>query len=130
MRKQDKIVSNPLSFSLISSFSLCRLVNLVLLAADLLALLGPREVGDGDDEEAVEEIQSAFVQLHVRTQEFGLDNAACHLRCNNVNHGTGATYLFEVSAIPARALYQAKKAAARAKAPPAVMQLPLPDWRR
>ena len=49
------------------------------------------------------------------------------------NGATWSSYLLELSAIPASALYQAKNAARIPKAPPALMQpslgAPLPFWR-
>lgn len=69
------------------------------LVASLAALVGPREVCDGNDEEAI------VTQL-------------VHISYNNVR---GATYLFELSAIPASALYHAAKAANNPNAPPATI---------
>jgi hypothetical protein len=67
--------------------ALHRLVNGVVLLSKLTRLVRPREVEDGDGDEA-ERV--------------------------NAKHGTlGITYLLDVSAIPAKALYQAKKAARR-----------------
>ena len=69
------------------------------LVASLAALVGPGEVGDGDDEEAV------YLML-----ANGIDKCEVEM-----------TYLFELSAIPASALYQARNAAIRPNAPPATI---------
>lgn len=69
------------------------------LFAALTALVRPGEVCDGDDEEAVM-LRLAFVIIM---------------------HMMRMMYLFELSAIPASALYQARKAAMRPKAPPATI---------
>jgi hypothetical protein len=57
----------------------------------------------------------------------------CRAPCNKMNHGPGATYLFEVSAIPAKALYQARNAARIPNPPPALMSVgsgaPSTRWR-
>jgi hypothetical protein len=67
--------------------ALNRLVNGVVLLSKLTRLVRPREVEDGDGDEA---------------------------KVVNAKYDTlGVTYLLEVSAIPAKALYQAKKAARR-----------------
>ena len=110
-------------------FSSFRPLCLFISASQLLALLRPREVRDGNDEEAVKEKQHESAKrpqmvkrlCEVRTK-LGLDpHAACRLLCDGMNHGSEATYLFDVSAIPARALYHARKAAKIPKPPPHLM---------
>ena len=76
-----------------------RVVNLL---AALATLVRPGEVSDWDDEEA----------------------EACQYLSNSLV-SKGKTDLFELSAIPASALYQARNAAMRPKAPPATMH---PPW--
>ena len=56
------------------------------------------------------------VGINLRRQE-----AVCSETSSSRNLGT--TYLFPVSAIPAKALYQAKRAAMIPKAPPALIRL-------
>lgn len=63
--------------------------------APLAALLRPGEVGNGDDEEAVVHVS----KMTRRSRDLNLE----------------MTHLLELSAIPARALYQARKAANRPK---------------
>lgn len=84
------------------------------LPPPLLAGVGPREVGDRNDEEAGLRCQLPF------------DRSDCMNICR--------TYLLDVSRIPAKALYHAKKAAKRPKKPPALMTGGLgfptaPRWR-
>jgi hypothetical protein len=76
-----------------------RVVNLV---APLAALVRPREMCDGNDKEAV-----------------------VHISTHPSNQGSrDGTYLFELSAIPASALYHAANAAMSPKAPPATIHPP------
>jgi hypothetical protein len=67
--------------------ALNRLVDDVVFLSELTRLVRPREVDDGDGDEA---------------------------KLVSAKHDTlGITYLLDASAIPAKALYQAKKAARR-----------------
>lgn len=72
-------------------------LEVVDLVALFAALLRPGEMSNGNNEEATTLLVNAWFVLEI-------------------------TNLLELSAIPARALYHARKAAMRPKAPPAMMQ--------
>jgi hypothetical protein len=118
--------------------ALCSPLSCFVTSSRRPALFRPREVCDGNDEEAVKEARSVNVRRcsmpsKIRAKLGVGRDAACRARCNKMNHRSGATYLFEVSAIPAKALYQARNAAKRPNPPPAWMSVgsgaPSTRWR-
>ena len=124
-QKVTRLKSNlSLSRLLLICMHLLGLLVGTILLAELPALLRPWEVENWDDEEAIGTWLSAPVLytyfMHGSgTHEPLMQEAGCREIASSMELET--TYLFEVSAIPAKALYQAKKAAARANEPPAMI---------
>jgi hypothetical protein len=91
----------------------CSMISSGCMDPLLATLFGPGEVCDGDDEEAVRDKSDVSISGNHYRETMESKIAVWKLE---------RTYLFEVLAMPARALYQARKAVMRPKTPPAIVR--------
>lgn len=115
--------SHPQRVLIRSSMNLDRMFDVLLLL--LQTLLRPGEVGDGDDEETMQETMLVHISIMGGASDVDRDSwewvvGSCSSGKNN-NEKIRA-HLLELSAIPAIALYHAINAAMRPNQPPAFSQ--------